>query len=126
LFSGLRVRVRPNKIREPDLAFIAKQNYTRRSNRYWSGADLVMEIVSSDSASRDRDYQQKVVDYVEAGIPEYWIVDPERSEIAVMTLKTGADSYVQHSVSRLGDSASSIVLPGFAVDVTAVFAAAKK
>jgi len=126
LFSGLRVRVRPNKIREPDLAFIAKKNYELRSNRYWSGADLVMEIVSSGTASRDRDYEQKVIDYVEAGIPEYWIVDPERNEIAVMTLNSDINAYVQHSLSRPGDMAASAILPGFAVDVTAVFAAAKR
>lgn len=126
LFSGLRVRVRPNKIREPDLAFIAKRNYELRSNRYWSGADLVMEIVSSGAASRDRDYEQKVIDYVEAGIPEYWIVDPERREIVVMTLDSNAKAYVAHSLSRPGESAASVILPGFAVDVTAVFAAAKR
>lgn len=126
MFSGLRVRIRPNKIREPDLAFIAKKNYERRSNRYWSGADLVMEIVSSGSASRERDHRQKVIDYLEAGIPEYWIVDPERSEIIVMTLAPGGDAYVQHCVAHPGDLASSVILAGFAVDVAAVFAAAKR
>ncbi len=32
LFMGLRVRVRPEKIREPDIVYIAKENYANRSN----------------------------------------------------------------------------------------------
>ncbi len=47
-FPPLRVRVRPGKIREPDVLFLRKQNFHLRSNRLWNGADLVMEVVSPD------------------------------------------------------------------------------
>ncbi len=49
-FTGLRVRIRSEKIREPDLVFVQTENYHLRNNRLWSGADLVMEVVSSGSA----------------------------------------------------------------------------
>lgn len=124
LFMGLRVRVRPNKIREPDVVYISKENYSQRSNRYWSGADLVMEVVSPDDASRQRDHKQKVLDYVEAGIPEYWIVDPEKREIIVLRLNSTKSQYERHGVFQEGEAAASHVLPGFAVDVKAVFDAA--
>jgi Uma2 family endonuclease len=35
-------------------------------------ADLVVEVVSPDSPTRDR--QEMLVDYAEAGVPEYWSV----------------------------------------------------
>jgi Uma2 family endonuclease len=124
LFMGLRVRIRPDKIREPDIVFISKENYARRDPRYWLGADLVMEIVSPDEASRNRDHRRKALDCAEAGIPEYWIVDPEKKEIAIMTLGEGAKEYSSYGVFRPDESAASKQLEGFAVDVQAVFDAA--
>jgi Uma2 family endonuclease len=125
LFSGLRVRVRPEKIREPDLVFIAKENYALRNNRYWSGADLVMEIVSPDDRSRERDHRQKVEDYAEARIGEYWVVDPQQQQITVLVLPQGGAEYLTHGIFLPGMTATSSRLEGFAVDVTAVFEAAK-
>jgi Uma2 family endonuclease len=125
LFCGLRLRVRAEKIREPDIVYIAKENYALRSNRYWSGADLVMEIVSPDDRSHERDHHQKVEDYAEAGIGEYWIVDPQLSEIKILTLKPGGKEYGLHGVFRPGDMAASSRLEGFVVDVKATFEAPK-
>lgn len=125
LFSGLRVRLRAEKIREPDLAFIAKENYQRRNNRYWSGADLVMEIVSPDDRSHQRDHHDKAVDYAAAGIAEYWIVDPQQQRITVMVLPAGQTKYERHGVFARGDRATSLRLDGFHVEVSAVFDAAR-
>lgn len=124
LFCGLRVRIRPSKIREPDIVYIAKENYARRGNRFWSGADLVMEVVSDDEESRERDHETKVVDYAEAKIPEYWIVDPEKQQITVLALNNSTGQYAPHGTFVPGQTATSRQLSGFGVDVTAVFAAA--
>jgi Uma2 family endonuclease len=124
LFMGLRVRIRPNMIREPDVVFIAKENYDRRSNRYWSGADLVMEVVSPDDKSRNRDHRQKVSDYAEAKIPEYWIVDPDKQVIEVLVFSDETQQYRRHGAYRPGETAASKRLAGFTVDVKAVFDAA--
>jgi Uma2 family endonuclease len=121
MFSGLRVRVRPEKIREPDLIFISKERYQLRSNRYWSGADLVMEIVSPDDRSQERDHREKPVDYAEARIAEYWIVDPQQEQIKVLVLSEGENEYRTHGVYGRGMTALSSKLEGFTVDVTAVF-----
>lgn len=65
--------------REPDLIFVRRENAGRIRPTYVDGpADLVVEIVSPDSVSRD--YREKLAEYQAAGIPEYWIVDPRRSE----------------------------------------------
>lgn len=124
LFMGLRVRVRAEKIREPDIVFIAKENYDRRGNRFWTGADLVMEVVSPDDASHTRDHEQKVGDYAEAGISEYWIVDPQLERIKVLELKDGG--YAVTGEYEIGQIATSVRLAGFSVDVKAAFDAAKQ
>jgi Uma2 family endonuclease len=116
LYAPLRLQVREGKFREPDLLLVLSADDPRRQNAYWLGADLVVEIVSPDDPERDT--KVKRVDYAEAGIPEYWIVNPEDESITVLTL--GDDSYREHGVFRRGSAATSSLLQGFAVDIDAV------
>jgi Uma2 family endonuclease len=54
---------------------------------------LVVEIVSPGqpgTANYDRDYVEKRREYAERGIPEYWLVDPQRQIVLVLTLQNGA------------------------------------
>src|SRR6185295_8516284 len=74
-FAPLRLRIRPRKFREPDLLLVRSASDPRRQNRYWQGADLVLEVVSPDKP--ERDLVEKRGDYAEAGIPEYWIANPQ-------------------------------------------------
>jgi len=73
LFSGVKVRIEPGKYREPDMVFMLMEHHFRIGEELWEGADLVMEVVSSD---RKHDYETKRIEYAKARIPEYWIVDP--------------------------------------------------
>ena len=84
MFSALRLRIREGKFREPDLLVLRDRADPRYQDRYWLGADLVAEIVSPDRP--ERDLVDKRADYAEAGIPEYWIVDPRHDTITVLTL----------------------------------------
>jgi Uma2 family endonuclease len=115
-YAPLRVCVAPGRFREPDLVLLLDVNDPRNQNAFWLGADLVVEIVSPDHVERDT--VLKRTDYAAAGIPEYWIVDPEEETITVLTLEGGA--YVAHGVSRRGDTATSALLQGFTVPVEAV------
>ena len=110
------VRVAERRFREPDVLLLLDANDERRSNRYWTGADLVVEVVSPDDP--DRDYITKRADYAEAAIPEYWIVDPQQALVTVLTL-TG-DTYTTHGEFHPGDTATSPLLPGFTADVAQV------
>ncbi len=115
--SGLRMRVREGKFREPDLLLLRDRSDSRRRDRFWLGADLVVEIVSPDDPARD--LVVKRADYAEAAIPEYWIVDPRGETVTVLDLT--ANAYVEHGVFARGDVATSPLLEGVAVDVTALF-----
>ena len=116
-FAGLRMRVREGKFREPDLLLLRDRFDPRYQDRFWLGADLVVEVVSPDDPDRDR--VVKRADYAEAGIPEYWIVDPRNETITILTL--AGDIYVERGAFSRGDTATSRLLDGFAVDVTALF-----
>lgn len=116
-FSPLRLRVRAGKFREPDLLLLLSANDSRRQNRFWTGADLALEVVSEDEP--ERDLVQKRSDYAEAGVPEYWVVNPKTQTISILRLH-GA-SYEEAGVYRRGESTGSPLLPDFAVSFAEVF-----
>ena len=61
--------------RSPDIIFISNRQLRMvRTAHFEGGPDLIVEIVSSDSQSRDR--REKYIEYHTAGVREYWIVDP--------------------------------------------------
>ncbi|HEY3321420.1 MAG TPA: Uma2 family endonuclease [Planctomycetota bacterium] len=114
LFMGLRVRTRPGKIREPDIVFMDARHSVRRSNDAWSGADLAMEIVSVDDP--ERDWKTKRREYARCGIPEYWIVDPQKGTITVLALER--NTYKTDGEYSKGERAVSKLLDGFGVEVS--------
>ncbi len=118
-----RIRLRDQTFREPDLAVFLTEHLSRFGERYGEGADLVMEVVSDDAASRTRDYEDKRRDYAVAGIPEYWIVDPHQAGIFVLGLE--GDRYQVLGEFALGDQAESTLLAGFRVSVEGVLQAGR-
>lgn len=116
-YAPLRIRIRPGKYREPDILLVRDARDPRRQNRYWLGADLVVEVVSDDDPERDT--RVKRIEYAEAGIPEYWIVNPIDETVTVLAL--AGDTYAEHGVFRRGEVASSQLLDGFGVAVDEVF-----
>jgi Uma2 family endonuclease len=79
--------------------------------------------VSEDPKDRERDYDQKLLDYAEAKVGEYWIVDYQRRLVIVHRL--AGDQYAVHGEFTSGQRATSALLRGFEVDVAALFAAAE-
>lgn len=116
LFAPLRLRLRPGKFREPDLLLLLDAADPRNQERYWVGADLVLEIVSADEPGRDLTVKRR--EYAEAGIPEYWIVNPLNQTITVLTLD--GSRYREHGVFTAGMHASSALLPAFSLAVSDV------
>src|SRR5437667_8432355 len=106
-FAPLRLRIRPGKFREPDLLLLLSASDTRRQNRFWEGADLVVEVVSEDKP--ERDLVDKRLDYAEGNVPEYWIVNPLTETISVLRLR--GQVYEDAGVYRRGQSAQSVLGP---------------
>ena len=116
IYAPLRLLIRNGKYREPDLLILRDANDPRRQNRYWLGADLVVEIVSPDNP--ERDIKDKRIDYAEASVTEYWIVNPDTATITVLALHQ--DVYTEHGIYQRGGVAESALLEGFTVSVDAV------
>jgi Uma2 family endonuclease len=121
-FAPLKVRVSETAYREPDVIFMLAENAARAGEEYWDGADLVMEVVSKDEKSQERDFVTKREDYAAAGVLEYWIVDPQTQRIKVLQLS--GKEYVVHCDSGRDEQATSALLDGFSIDVSSVFDAA--
>lgn len=70
------MRVAPGgSAREPDVFFIGNDRVDLMRDTFLDGpADLVVEVVSDDSVMRDR--VEKFDEYQEAGVREYWVIDP--------------------------------------------------
>lgn len=68
------------------------------------------------------DIRDKRREYAQAGIPEYWIVDPQSKTVTV--LKLSGETYVVHGAYGHGDIAESALLDGFRVDIDDTWRAA--
>lgn len=73
---------------------------------------LVIEVVSPNDPARD--YRYKRSEYAVRGILEYWIVDPDKKQISVLTLREG---FYDDDVLRGEQSIASLALPDFRLTV---------
>lgn len=99
---------------QPDIMFIATERLGIITEQAVQGApDLIVEIVSP--ASRDHDRRRKFGLYEQAGVPEYWLVDPDRRTIEIFVL--GQGQYTLSGTFGAGTMAVSQRLAGFSVAV---------
>ena len=75
LIAPFEVKLWPNgPARQPDILFISREQTNQLSQRRFTGAPaLVVEVVSPSSVVED--HQHKFVEYQQAGVREYWVVD---------------------------------------------------
>ncbi len=98
--------------REPDLLFVRNDRMQLLEKNHLNGpADLVVEIVSPESIGRDRG--EKFVEYEQAGIKEYWLIDPERESAEFYEL--GADGRYRAALLAADGVYRSQVLAGLFV-----------
>ena len=76
------VQLSPSDVVQPDLAVFLTEHLGRISpSRALGAPDLAVEILSPSTAAKDRDLKLEL--YRQAGVPEYWIVDPESHQVTV-------------------------------------------
>ena len=78
--SRFQIKLAPNLPgREPDFFFVRHASPAKLHTYYLEGpADLTVEIASLKSRARDRG--EKFYEYEQAGVKEYWLIDPEREQ----------------------------------------------
>jgi Uma2 family endonuclease len=81
--------------------------------------DLVVEILSPSTSSKEMFL--KFQSYLEAGVREYWMIDPDEKKVLVHILEEGhyvSSSYKSDAVIPLA------VLPDFSLELASIWAAA--
>ncbi len=102
---------------QPDILFIAKDRLGIITEKNVAGVpDLLVEILSAGNPRHDRVTKFEL--YEQAGVAEYWIVDPEAHAIEVFVLSQGA--YALLGRFGAGEAAVSKALAGFSVAVDKV------
>ena len=103
---------------EPDLVFVSKERSSIVTERNIQGSpDIVVEILSEGTEKRDR--REKFALYERFGVPEYWIVDPEKEAIQIFQISDGR----YHAPLEFGkkDVLVSSLLPGLSIPLSEVF-----
>jgi len=114
--APLPVHLWKGKVREPDIVFMSDAHKDRIREKYWGVPDLVVEVLSKSNVNADR--VEKFAEYVQAGISEYWIVDPEAKTIEVYTLKKS--TYDLFGKWEIGEIAHSNLLSSFEAAVDTI------
>lgn len=105
---------------QPDLFYFRAGNEpSPHDNRFLGVPDLVAEVLSPRTSRRDR--KAKLEAYRDAGVPEYWIVDPRARTVVVYGLNEDRTSYVELARGGAGERVGSAVLPGLTVEVADLF-----
>ena len=95
--------------RVPDVLFVdTGRRDIIRKNHLEGAPDLIIEIVSPDSESRD--WREKYNEYEAVGVREYWVIDPASQHTEVYGL--GADQKYARIEEKEGKIASAVV-PGW-------------
>ncbi len=103
---------------QPDVFFVSRERAPIVKERGVFGApDLVVEVLSSATAERDRTVKAKL--YARAGVKELWLIDPESKTIEVLQL--GAAGFERKALAKSGESAQSPTFPDLRVRLTDVF-----
>ncbi len=107
----------PHRAPEPDVAVVRKERlHLVQEHGMEGGPDIAVEIVSRDSRHRDTVDKRRL--YQEAGVSEYWLIDPVKREAVFLRLKDGQYEAVALEEGRIF---RSTVLPGFFLELDWLF-----
>ena len=89
LWVGIEVVLdrREGIILQPDITFIVEGRESIVSDRVWGPPDMVLELTSVLTSSRQ--LEERVAWSSLYGVREYWLVQPEQKEIAILELAHG-------------------------------------
>jgi Uma2 family endonuclease len=118
--SPLDVIFTIHDIVEPDLVFVAGDQLEIMTEKNIQGAPaIVVEVVSKSTRGRDEQIKKEL--FERGGVGEYWIVDPDRSQLIVHRgHSTGFNARIRLASA---DNAvlTSPLLPGFSLSLSVLF-----
>jgi Uma2 family endonuclease len=114
---GVVLSRNPDTVRGPDVAFFSRERIPASgyATAYWGPPDLAIEITSP--SNRVSEIQEKVTDYLDAGVRVAWVVDAPSRSVTVYH-QDGTARILRSNDVLEGDD----VLPGFRLPLAAFFA----
>jgi Uma2 family endonuclease len=121
LSAPLDVKLDEDTVVQPDVNVIVGDRRRIIGLKNVQGApDLVIEILSPGTRRLDEMHKRRA--YERSGVAEYWIVDPEL-ELVKIHRRTGSGfERVADISTETGGAITTPLLPGFSMDIAAVFA----
>ena len=106
---------------EPDVLYMSSDRATSilKSANVQGPPELVVEVVSPSTRRRDENAKRAL--YEEAGVSEYWVVDPERESVRVYRRDGTQFALPVELTTNAGDILSTTLLPGFSPSLTDIF-----
>jgi Uma2 family endonuclease len=107
----------PDSVRGPDVLFIRKERLpSPGDDENWLTIppDLCVEVLSPND--RWSEVIEKISEYFHLGVPEVWVLDPQKHEVQIHLQSNGSPDTL-----RDGDTLTSERLPGFECAVSELF-----
>ena len=119
MFAPFDVYFDDHNVYQSDVLFIAKARLddVYQEDGVHGAPDLVVEVLSPGTARLDKDAKRRV--YARSGVAEMWLVDPELRAVQIYRFQENAERPVAYL--ELGDTLTTPLLPGLAVNLDAVF-----
>ncbi len=120
VYAGpLDVELADNAVVQPDVLVLLNANLHKFTPSGIKGApDLAIEVASPSTEKFDKNQKLKI--YAQAGIQEYWIVNPKKHTVEVLRLENGA--YHSLGVFSGDQTLPTQIVPDFPVQVQQFFA----
>ncbi len=116
LVAPMDVHLVDHSVVQPDVIFISKQRRDLIESWVEGPPDLLVEVLSPGTASRDRVYKLNL--YREHGVGEYWVVDPRQRRISFLVRED--EDFVERTPE--GSSYRSAAVPEIELDMDALWA----
>lgn len=116
--TGFKLASDPDTVRAPDAAFVREERIPpgNFAEGFWPLApDLAVEVVSPGDTLYEVD--EKVEDYLAAGVRAVWIVNPKRHAVTVYRLQSEPQTLTEEETLDGQD-----VVPGFQYNIARLFA----
>jgi Uma2 family endonuclease len=113
---GVRLAADEDTVVLPDITVVCDPSKLTKEGCV-GAPDMVVEVLSPSTSRHDKSW--KFDKYLQAGVREYWIVDPQDETVAVHVLENG--KYMTRSYIET-DTVSVSVLKGCVINLTDVFA----
>lgn len=96
----------PATVLQPDVLVICSKGnsgkrtkFSRLANKYYGAPELVVEVLSP--STKKKDMMLKSQKYLEAGVREYWMIDPGKQKVIVYNLDAMRDDDSDADMIRL-------------------------